>query len=145
MWKDRQRFPTLMGGKPGKFHDARPEVDGERRFAQHRITQDARDLDTLELTDGPQIHGERSVFHEGQPAHAECQGSGAKCAGERPHLAIFYRCRNLLVRDVFLTRSAYHCVRLAECRYVRLDGVRIHNGVEVLIGAPSPAVFQVFE
>src|SRR5450759_436161 len=78
---------ALMGGKPGKFHDARPEVDGERRFAQHRITQDARDLDTLELTDGPQIHGERSVFDEGQPAHAESQGSGAKCAGERPHLA----------------------------------------------------------
>jgi hypothetical protein len=49
------------------------------------------------------------------------------------------------VRDVFLTRSAYHCVRLLECRYVRLDGVRIHNGVAVLIGVPSPAVFQVFE
>src|SRR5450759_54183 len=52
---------------------------------------------------------------------------------------IFYRCRNLLVRDVFLTRSAYHCVRLLECRYVRLDGVRIHNGVAVLIGVRNHA------
>ena len=37
----------------------------------------------------------------------------------------------MLVRDVFLTRSAYHCVRLLECSYVRLDGVRIHNRVNL--------------
>jgi hypothetical protein len=48
---------------------------------------------------------------------------------QRPHLLVFYRCRNLLVRDVFLTNSAYHCCRVLECRNVRLEGVRIHNRV----------------
>jgi len=35
------------------------------------------------------------------------------------------------VRDVFFTRSAYHCMRILECRYVHLDGVRIHNRVNL--------------
>jgi hypothetical protein len=48
---------------------------------------------------------------------------------KRPHLAVFYHCRNLLIRDTYFTRSAYHCLRFLECRYVRLDGVRIHNRV----------------
>ena len=48
---------------------------------------------------------------------------------KRPHLGVFYRCRNVLIRDTFFTRSAYHCLRFLECRYVRLDGVRIHNRV----------------
>ena len=47
----------------------------------------------------------------------------------RPHLAIFYRCRNLSVQDVFLTASAYHCMRILECARVQLQGVRIHNRV----------------
>ncbi len=48
---------------------------------------------------------------------------------QRPHLLVFYRCKNLLIRDVFLTASAYHCTRILESSYVRLDGVRIHNRV----------------
>jgi hypothetical protein len=35
----------------------------------------------------------------------------------------------LVVRDVFLTASAYHCVRILECRRVHFDGLRIHNRV----------------
>ena len=50
---------------------------------------------------------------------------------QRPHLLIFYRCSNLLIRDVFLTASAYHCTRILQCRRVHLDGVRIHNRVNL--------------
>lgn len=46
---------------------------------------------------------------------------------DRPHLLIFERCTNLLVRDVFLTRSAYHCMRIVECHYVHFDGINIFN------------------
>jgi hypothetical protein len=33
------------------------------------------------------------------------------------------------MRDVFLKRSAYHCVRILDCKYVRFDSVRIFNRV----------------
>jgi polygalacturonase len=33
------------------------------------------------------------------------------------------------VQDVFLTASAYHCMRILECTRVQLQGVRIHNRV----------------
>src|SRR5438105_1056890 len=48
---------------------------------------------------------------------------------DRPHLLVFYRCTNLLLRDAFLTRSAYHCCRILQCKYVRIDGIRIYNRV----------------
>ena len=41
---------------------------------------------------------------------------------DRPHLMVFTHCENVLMRDVFLTRSAYHCVRILECKHVRFDG-----------------------
>ena len=50
---------------------------------------------------------------------------------QRPHLLVFYRCQNLSMRDVFLTASAYHCVRLLQCQHLVLDGVRIHNRVNL--------------
>jgi hypothetical protein len=50
---------------------------------------------------------------------------------QRPHLLIFYRCKNLVVKDVLLTASAYHCTRILQCSRVRLDGVRIYNRVNL--------------
>ena len=48
---------------------------------------------------------------------------------DRPHLMVFSQCENVLMRDVYLTRSAYHCVRILNCKYVHFDGVRIFNRV----------------
>jgi polygalacturonase len=47
----------------------------------------------------------------------------------RPHLLLFYRCDNLVVRDIFLNASAYHCVRPVQCGHVRFDGINIFNRV----------------
>jgi hypothetical protein len=44
---------------------------------------------------------------------------------------VFERCENLLVRDVYLTRSGYHCMRILRCKYVRLDGINIYNRVNL--------------
>jgi hypothetical protein len=77
------------------------------------------------------IDGQGDKFFTG---HGDNTGPGQnRAAGytERPHLCVFYRCRNLGLRDIFLTRSAYHCTRIIECSYVRLDGVRIHNRVNM--------------
>jgi hypothetical protein len=60
---------------------------------------------------------------------------GAKDDGEREpgrtraHLMVFFRCKNLRLRDAFFHNSSYHCVRILQCSYVSIDGVRIHNRV----------------
>ena len=48
---------------------------------------------------------------------------------DRPHMMIFSECENVLLRDVFLTESAYHGIRFLRSRQIRCDGVRIYNRV----------------
>jgi hypothetical protein len=48
---------------------------------------------------------------------------------DRPHMFVFYQCENLVLRDVFLTESAYHGIRFLQSKHVRCDGVRIYNRV----------------
>jgi polygalacturonase len=82
------------------------------------------------------IDGDGGVFYTGRG-----DGTGPRAPGspaptnavniDRPHLMVFARCENLLMRDVFLTRSAYHCVRILNCENVHFDGVRIFNRVNL--------------
>jgi hypothetical protein len=75
------------------------------------------------------IDGNGAKFYTGK---GDNTGPGQKSSDgyfHRPHLMIFYQCKNLRVRDIFLTASAYHCMRVLECRYVYLQGIRIHNRV----------------
>ena len=82
------------------------------------------------------IDGDGGGFYTGRG-----DGSGPRTPGvpvstnapnvDRPHLMIFERCERLTMRDVFLTRSAYHCVRILRCRYVNFAGIRIFNRVNL--------------
>lgn len=77
------------------------------------------------------IDGNGAKFFTGR---GDMTGPGQNSAQgyyQRPHLLIFYRCRNLAIRDAFLTASAYHCVRILQCQRVNLDAVRIHNRVNL--------------
>lgn len=77
------------------------------------------------------IDGNGAKFFTGR---GDMTGPGQNSAQgyyQRPHLLIFYRCANLVIRDLFLTASAYHCVRILQCQRVNLDAVRIHNRVNL--------------
>lgn len=77
------------------------------------------------------IDGNGAKFFTGR---GDMTGPGQNSAEgyfQRPHLLIFYRCKNLVLRDVFLTASAYHCVRILQCNNVNLNGVRIYNRVNL--------------
>jgi len=77
------------------------------------------------------IDGNGAKFFTG---HGDMTGPGQNSAEgyfQRPHLMVFYRCKNLTVRNVFLTASAYHCARILECNRVYLDSVRIYNRVNL--------------
>jgi len=77
------------------------------------------------------VDGQGNLFYTGKGDNTGPGGNRAEGYVNRPHLLIFYRCSNLRIHDVFLTRSAYHCARILECRYVYLDGVRIYNRVNL--------------
>jgi polygalacturonase len=72
------------------------------------------------------IDGQGAQFRSpgpGVPAPAGIDGA------LRPYHLLFYHCENLRVQDVFLTAGAYHSVRVCMCKFVRMDGLRIHNRV----------------
>jgi len=74
------------------------------------------------------IDGNGTAFFTGQGDNTgpNSQGGGYF---DRPHLLIFYKCYNLLLRDSFYTKSAYHCFRILNCEQVNIDGVKIYNRV----------------
>jgi polygalacturonase len=72
------------------------------------------------------IDGQGAQFRSptrGAPSPAGIGGS------HRPYHLLFYRCKNLAVRDVFLKDSAFHSVRIIQSQYVYLDGIHIHSRV----------------
>ena len=75
------------------------------------------------------VDGQGAKFYTGKGDNTGPGQNREQGYVNRPHLAIFYRCKNLSVQDVFLTGSAYHCMRILECTRVQLQGVRIHNRV----------------
>jgi hypothetical protein len=77
------------------------------------------------------IDGNGAKFFTGK---GDMTGPGQNSAEgyfQRPHLLVFYQCRNLSIRNVFLTASAYHCARILDCNRVFLDSVRIYNRVNL--------------
>ncbi len=120
---------TLLGSADGKqYHaiDAIP-LSGDSTLGDGNVglifAVNAQNV-TIE---GPgTIDGQGAQFRSpspGVPPPAGISGS------HRPYHMLFYRCNNLTVRDIFLTESAFHSVRIIQCKYVKLDGIHIHNRV----------------
>ena len=89
----------------------------------------AADAENVTISGPGTIDGNGAKFFTGKGDNTGPGQDSSQGYFHRPHLLIFHRCRNLLLRDVFLTASAYHCTRILQCRYVRAEGVRIHNRV----------------
>src|SRR5262249_42197544 len=72
------------------------------------------------------IDGQGIQFHSPSPGVAPPSGLGGY---RRPYHLLFYRCEHLRVQHVRLWRSAYHSVRVIQCKYVQMDGLHIYNRV----------------
>lgn len=75
------------------------------------------------------IDGNGAAFYNGKGDNTGPGQHGAGGNFDRPHLAIFYQCNRLTLRDAFCTASAYHCFRILQCKEVKIDGLRIYNRV----------------
>src|SRR5256885_1644737 len=47
----------------------------------------------------------------------------------RPYHLLFHQCKNVTVRDIFLTQSAYHSIRIIQSSFIQLHGIRIYSRV----------------
>ncbi|MGH9881471.1 MAG: glycoside hydrolase family 28 protein, partial [Pyrinomonadaceae bacterium] len=61
------------------------------------------------------IDGNGAKFFTGKGDNTGPGQNSAQGYFQRPHLLIFHRCRNLAIKNVFLTASAYHCTRILQC------------------------------
>lgn len=75
------------------------------------------------------IDGNGLAFYTGKGDNTGPGQNGVGGNFDRPHLLIFYQCTGLRLHDAFLQASAYHCIRLLQCKQVYIDGVRIYNRV----------------
>src|SRR5262245_51505959 len=91
----------------------------------------AANAENITIEGAGTIDGNGAKFYTGRGDNTGPGQNSAEGYFQRPHLMVFYRCKNLLIRDVFLTASAYHCSRILQCQRVRLDGVRIYNRVNL--------------
>jgi len=74
------------------------------------------------------IDGQGQLFNNyGQSQPPPAGISGAR----RPYHLLFHRCENLVVRDISLLRCAFHSIRVIQSERVRMDGLFIHNRVNV--------------
>jgi hypothetical protein len=50
---------------------------------------------------------------------------------KRPYHLLFHRCENLVVRNLDLVRCAFHSIRVIQSERVRMEGLYIHNRVNI--------------
>jgi polygalacturonase len=82
--------------------------------------------------DNVTIEGHGTIDGQGAQFHSPVRGvmPPAGIGGDnRPYHLLFYQCKNLTLRDIFLNDSAYHSVRIIESTFVKAEGLRIYNRV----------------
>lgn len=89
----------------------------------------AADLENVTIEGNGTIDGNGLKFWTGQGDNTGPGQNSSQGYFQRPHLMVFSKCKNIRMRDVFLTASAYHCTRILNCEQVWFDGVRIFNRV----------------
>ena len=77
--------------------------------------------------EGPgMIDGQGAQFRSPSRGVPPPSGRGGN---DRPYHLLFHQCRNVTVRDIFLTQSAYHSIRIIQSSYIQLHGIHIYSRV----------------
>jgi glycosyl hydrolase family 28 len=80
------------------------------------------------------IEGPGTIDGQGAQFHSPSRGvlpSSGRGGNDRPYHLLFYRCKNLRVRDILLFNSAYHSVRVIDSDFVCCQGIQIYNRVNI--------------
>jgi len=78
------------------------------------------------------IEGQGTIDGQGAQFRSPAKGvlpPAGITGSHRPYHLLFYQCRNLTVRDIFLLKSAFHSIRVIQCDFVKMEGLHIHSRV----------------
>lgn len=123
---------TLLGSGDGKdYHavDAIP-LSGDSTLGDGNwallFAVAARNI----TVEGPgTIDGQGHLFNN--YAHKDTPPPAGIFGAQRPYHLLFHRCQNIVVRNLELLRCAFHSIRVIQSERVRMEGLYIHNRVNV--------------
>jgi hypothetical protein len=123
---------TLLGSGDGKHYhavDAIP-LSGDSTLGDGNwallFAVDAHNV----TVEGPgTIDGQGKLFNNF--GNKETPPPAGILGAQRPYHLLFHRCRNIVVRDLELLRCAFHSIRVIQSERVRMEGLYIHNRVNV--------------
>jgi hypothetical protein len=78
------------------------------------------------------VEGQGTIDGQGSEFRSPTRGTpppSGRGGADRPYHLLFYRCRNLSVRDIRLVNSAFHSIRVIQSHYIKMEGLHIHNRV----------------
>lgn len=78
------------------------------------------------------VEGPGSIDGQGAQFRSPTRGvppPSGRGGSHRPYHLLFYRCKNLRVRDLFLVAGAFHSIRVIQSDFVWMQGLRIYNRV----------------
>jgi polygalacturonase len=120
---------TLLGSADGNQYHAADEIPlrGDSTLGDGNVgllySVNAENV-TIEGTGT--IDGQGAQFRSPSRGVAPPSGRGG---AQRPYHMLFYRCKNLRIRDLYLVASAFHSIRIIQSDYVWADRLHIHNRV----------------
>jgi polygalacturonase len=120
---------TLLGSADGKQYRAIDEIPlrGDSTLGDGNwsllFAVNAKNV----TVEGPgMIDGEGQQFRSLVRGEKPPSGIGG---AQRPYHLLFYRCENVVVRDLDLVRCAFHSIRVIQSSRVHMDNLYIHNRV----------------
>jgi Glycosyl hydrolases family 28 len=120
---------TLLGTTDGTQYRAAERIPlrGDSTLVDGNVSMIFAAYAKNVCVEGPgTIDGQGDAFRSRVRGQRPPSGVGGD---SRPHSLLFYRCERLIVRNIFLNASAYHCIRPIQCAHVHFDGINIYNRV----------------
>ena len=119
----------LLGSADGKQYQAANEIPlrGDATLGDGNVGLIfAVNAEHVTIEGPGMIDGQGAQFRSPSRGVPPPSGRGG---AERPYHLLFYRCKNLRIRDLSLVASAFHSVRVIQSSFVWMDGLHIYNRV----------------
>ena len=120
---------TLLGSADGKQYHAAHKIPrhGDTTLRDGNVGLIyAVNAENITIEGPGTINGQGLQFRRPRRGVEPPSGRGGD---HRPYHLLFYRCRNIRLRNLFLLDSAYHSVRIIESDFVWAYGLHIYNRV----------------
>jgi Glycosyl hydrolases family 28 len=119
----------LLGSSDGKQYHAADDIPltGDATLNDGNVgLLFAVNAENIAIEGPGTIDGQGAQFRSPSRGVPPPSGRGGS---QRPYHLLFYRCKNLRVRDIFLIASAFHSIRAIQSDFVWMQGLRIYNRV----------------